>query len=143
LGGVTAYCLFVPPDWAAPSFRLEQLVSLFLYGSSCLVIVLAAEHYRSLLQRVRNEEVSRSLLNLELAHRIRNMLAVAQAVVGQSLQDQKDLRQTVSARLAALGATNDLLVSTAGRAARPKSAAWELENHHIRLHANGPWAIRD
>jgi two-component sensor histidine kinase len=117
LGGVVVYCLFVPPEWNLASFRLEQLVSLVLYGTSCVVIIWAAESYRGLLQRLRNEEAMRRLLNLELVHRIKNMLTGVQSIVCQSLRGQEDLLETVSARLAALGATNDLLVTSGWRSA--------------------------
>jgi two-component sensor histidine kinase len=48
-------------------------------------------------------------------HRIKNMLAGVQAIVSQSLRDRRELLETVSARLAALGATNDLLVRSEWR----------------------------
>lgn len=118
LGGVAAYCLFVPPHWSLASFRIEQIVSLVLYGTSSVIIIWAAESYRGLLQRLRSEESMRQLLNLELVHRIKNILAGVQSIVGQSLRGQQDLLETVSARLAALGATNDLLVQSEWRSAR-------------------------
>jgi two-component sensor histidine kinase len=117
LGGIAAYWFFVPPEWNIASFRLEQLVSIILYGTSSVVIVWAAQSYRSLLQRLRNEEAMRHLLNLELVHRIKNMMAGVQSVVCQSLRDRPDLLETVSARMAALGAANDLLVKSDWRSA--------------------------
>src|SRR5215831_2765831 len=75
LGGLAACWLFVPPEWNLAAFRLEQLVSLILYGSSSIVIIWAAESYRGLLQRLRREEALRQLLNRELVHRIKNTLA--------------------------------------------------------------------
>ena len=112
LGGLAAYCLFVPAEWAIAAFRLEQLVSLVLYSTSSIVIIWAAESYRGLLQRLRREQDMRQLLNLELVHRIKNILAGVQSIVSRSLRDHEDLLETVSARLAALGATNDLLVKS-------------------------------
>jgi two-component sensor histidine kinase len=117
LGGVAAYGLFVPPDWDLASFRLEQLVSLVLFATSSVVIIWAAQSYRGLLQRIRSEEATRRLLNLELVHRIKNILAGVQSIVCQSLRDQDGLLETISARLAALGATNDLLVKSEWRGA--------------------------
>jgi two-component sensor histidine kinase len=117
LGGIAAYALFVPPEWNLESFRVEQAVSLVLYGTSSVVIVWVAESYRGLLRRLRGEEATIRLLNLELVHRIKNMLAGVQAIVGQSLRDQQNLLETVSARLAALGATNDLLIRSEWRSA--------------------------
>jgi two-component sensor histidine kinase len=112
LGGLAAYSLFVPPHWGLASFRLEQLVSLVLYGTSSVVIIWAAQSYRCLLQRLRVEEATRELLNRELVHRIKNILANVQGIVGQALVGQETLRNAISARIAAFAATNDLLVKT-------------------------------
>jgi two-component sensor histidine kinase len=112
LGGLAAYWFFVPPHWSAASFRLEQFISLVLYGTSSVVIIWAAQSYRGLLERLRSEEVARQLLNLELVHRIKNILAGVQGIIGQALRGQEGILEAVSGRLAALGATNDLLIKT-------------------------------
>jgi two-component sensor histidine kinase len=111
LGAIAAYYLFVPEDWGLAPFRLEQLVSLVLYGTSSIVIIWAAQSYRALLQRLRATEAARDLLNREL-HRIKNVLASVQGIVGQTLADQKTVRDAINSRIAALGATNDLLVKS-------------------------------
>jgi two-component sensor histidine kinase len=64
------------------------------------------------LQRLRANETTRELLNRELVHRIKNILANVQGIVGQSLADQKSLRNAINDRITALGATNDLLVKS-------------------------------
>jgi len=110
LGAFAAYYLFVPEDWGLATFRLEQLVSLVLYSTSSVVIIWAAQNYRGLLQRLRANEGARELLNQELMHRIKNILANVQGIVGQTLVDQKILRNAINERITALGATNDLLV---------------------------------
>jgi two-component sensor histidine kinase len=112
LGAIAAFWFFVPQEWSVASFRVEQVVSLILYGTSSAVIIWAAQSYRGLLQRLRAEEATRQLLNLELVHRIKNILSGVQGIVGQALRNQDDLLETVSGRLAALGATNDLLVAS-------------------------------
>jgi two-component sensor histidine kinase len=112
LGGVAAWQLFVPPDWDIASFRLEQLVSFFLYGTSSVVIIWTAESYRSLLEQLRQEQARRQLLNRELVHRMKNLLASVQAILRQSLRNQGALLDTVTARLAVLGATNELLLDS-------------------------------
>ena len=106
LGGLAACWLFVPQNWSVASFRLEELVSLVLYGASSVVIIAAAQSYRGLLQRLRSEEATRQLLNLELVHRIKNVLAGT----SNRWPGASKLLETVSGRLAALGTTNDLLV---------------------------------
>jgi two-component sensor histidine kinase len=108
-GGIVAYSLFVPPDWASSPFMMAQVVSLVLYGASSVVIIWAAESYRGLLARLREQENVRELLNRELAHRIKNTLASVQAVVAQSLRDHPDLMGKIRGRIAALAATHDLL----------------------------------
>ena len=108
LGAVVAYWRFVPPEWGTT----EQLVSLSLFALSSVVIIWAAESYRSLLQRLRETERTRQLFNDELAHRIKNTLASVQAIMSQTLKDQPDVRNKLSGRISALAKTNDLLVKS-------------------------------
>jgi two-component sensor histidine kinase len=109
LGGVVACWLFVPSEWTLAPFMVEQLVSLFLFVASSVVIIGAAESYRRLLQRLRDAESARQVLNLELVHRIKNMLANIQGIVHQTLNDQPDVRKRLSARISAFADVNDLL----------------------------------
>ncbi len=138
LGALVAYYLFVPPDWSLAPFRLEQLVSLVLYASSSVVIIWAAQSYRGLLQRLRASEAARELLNRELVHRIKNVLANVQGVVGQALVDQKALRNAINARIAALAATNDLLVRSNWQSASLRDiliqefTPYSLSRFHLR-----------
>jgi two-component sensor histidine kinase len=116
-GGLVAVWLFVPPQWGSTSFMAQQLVSLVLFSVSSLVIIWAAESYRGLLRRLRHEQYTRQLLNRELAHRIKNILASVQAIVRQTLRDQKDIRDDLVDRIIALGETNDLLIKSHWRTA--------------------------
>jgi len=116
LGGIAAYWLFALPEWRVNPDMTQQLTSLTLYGISSGVILAATQSHRRLLQQLRSEESMRQLLNYELAHRIRNILANVQAILRQSLGDHKDVLEIVNARIAALGATHDLLVRSKSRA---------------------------
>jgi len=140
LGAFAAYYLFVPPDWSLAPFRLEQLVSLVLYGTSSIVIIWAAHSYRGLLHRLRSTEAARELLNRELVHRIKNILANVQGIVGHTLTDQKMLCDTINGRITALGATNDLLVRSDWRSASLREIlAHESAAHdfaRFRLHGD-------
>jgi two-component sensor histidine kinase len=109
-GGLVALWLFVPPDWVLAPFVKEQVVSVLMFAISSVVIVWAAESYRGLLFRLRAEEATRRLLNHELDHRIKNMLASVQAIVNETLREQPASRDRIDARIAALAATNDLLM---------------------------------
>jgi two-component sensor histidine kinase len=76
-----------------------------------------AQGYRRLLQQLREAEATRELLNLELVHRNKNILANVQSIVGLALMGQSALRDAISGRISALGATNDLLVRSEWRSA--------------------------
>jgi two-component sensor histidine kinase len=119
-GGLVALWLFVPPDWVLAPFVKEQVGSVLMFAISSVVIVWAAESYRGLLFRLRAEEATRRLLNHELDHRIKNTLASVQAIVNETLREQPESRARIDARIAALGATNDLLMRSdwAGAALR-------------------------
>jgi len=116
-GAAAGFWLFVPPDWASHVFDREQLVSAVLFAGSSGVIIWAAKSYRDLLWRLREEQDQRQLLTHELAHRIKNTLAIVQSLIGQTLRDQPAVSGKLSARLAALAATNDLLVKSEWRGA--------------------------
>jgi len=112
LGGVIAYFLFMQSIPNIAGSFAEQLISLFQYCVCSAVIIWAAMSHRYLLQRLREEEEARRLLNSELVHRIKNVLASVQAIVSQSLKEQVEVRDTVNARIAALGITHDLLIQS-------------------------------
>jgi len=116
LGGTAAYWLFVLPEWRVNADTAQQLTSLVLYGISSAVIIAVTESHRRLLQQLRSEQSMRQLLNYELAHRIRNILASVQAILRQSLGNHKDVFEVIDARIAALSATHDLLVRSKSRA---------------------------
>jgi two-component sensor histidine kinase len=116
LGGVIAYFFFILPEGSFAQNAATQLVSLSLYGASSFIIIWAAESHRALLARLRQEERTRQLLMDELAHRVKNTLAVVGAIINYSVLDQPELRKKISARIAALAKTNEILVNSQMRA---------------------------
>ena len=63
-------------------------------------------------------ELERELLANELSHRVKNVLAVVQAIAMQSFRDsERHLIDAFSSRLAALGTAQDLLIQTVWRSA--------------------------
>jgi two-component sensor histidine kinase len=114
-GALAAFWLFVPPDWTSHAFDREWIASYVLFAASSVVIVWAAKSYRALLWRLREEQERRQLLNHELAHRIKNTLAIVQSVISQTLRDRPDALGKLNARIAALAATNDLLIKSEWR----------------------------
>ncbi len=136
-GAVAAFWFFVPPDWTSHAFDREWIVSYFLFAVSSLVIVWAAKSYRDLLWRLRDEEERRQLLNRELAHRIRNTLAIVESVISRTLREEPELRVKLHDRIAALAVTNDLLIKAEWRGARLRQIlAGEFAPHdaaHFKL----------
>ncbi len=116
-GAIAGFWLFVPPDWKSHVFDWDQMVSALLFAVSSAIIILAAKSYRDLLSRLRDEQDRRQLLNHELAHRIKNMLAIVQAVAGQTLRGEPATLGKLNNRIAALAATNDLLIKSEWRGA--------------------------
>ena len=92
LGGAVALALLVPPDWGFAQFRLEQIVSATLFIGSSIIIIAAAESYRGLLARLREEKASRELLTHELNHRVKNIAASVQGILHQTLRNDKEDR---------------------------------------------------
>ena len=113
LGGCVGYLLFLPAEWKNDGHIPQQFISVVQYIIFSSFIIWAAHSHRRLVQRLRAEETTRQLLNRELVHRIKNLLASVQAIVSQSLKEQDRLvLRVVNARIAALGATHDLLLKS-------------------------------
>jgi two-component sensor histidine kinase len=113
-GGVCGFALFVLPEVGPLGTKATAIVSLCLYGATSIVIIWVAESYRKLLARVRAQEQYTKLLSGEMAHRIKNILTLAQTVVWHSLPDNPVVRDEVSSRLAALARTNERLLRARG-----------------------------
>ena len=73
--------MFAPAEWSAAPFAAENLQNWVLYGASSAAILWAAVSHRGLVQRLREEQQKRQLLNDEMAHRLGNLFAGVQAIV--------------------------------------------------------------
>lgn len=90
-------------------------------------------------------EEHRQLLHTELAHRLKNQLAIVQAVASQTLRQAPDLKSAndaLSMRLAALGRAADVLTasswSSANLHALVRGAFAPYEGLRDRYHCEGP-----
>lgn len=118
-GGIAAW-LFFDPSVAPPAHAFsEQIADFGLYALSSGLIIWASEHYRRVIRRLDAEEHYRRLVVDELNHRLRNKLAVVQAVLGYELQIDETIRAKILDRLRALAAADELL-------ARPDSDIVEI-----------------
>jgi two-component sensor histidine kinase len=124
LGGIVGYLLFLPAEWKNDHLFTRQLISVVQYSIFSFFIIWAAQSHRRLVQRLRAEETTRQLLNRELVHRINNVLTSVQAIVSQSLKGQdQGVLGVVNARIAALGATHDLLLKSDWQSASMREIA--------------------
>jgi two-component sensor histidine kinase len=109
-GGFVAW-LYFDPSLLPPTQSLdEQMVAFSLYGLSSGVIVWAAEQYRHVVRRLDEEQQHRRLIVDELRHRLRNKLAVVQAVLSHELRAHEDVRAKIGDRLKALAHADELLL---------------------------------
>jgi two-component sensor histidine kinase len=109
LGGIAAW-LFFDPSFTPPAQAFgDQIGDFALYGLSSGLIILACEHYRRLIRRLDEEEHYRRLVVDELKHRLRNKLAVVQAILRHELRGHEDIRTGILDRLKALAAADELL----------------------------------
>jgi two-component sensor histidine kinase len=137
------------PQWAG---------SLLFLVVTCGLAWLSAElrsafaRYRSLADRhattnaeLRQAEAQQSLLNEELSHRLKNVLAVVQSVVSQTLRQARDLpsaNTALSARLVALGDATTVLTANAWASADMMTMIEKVLGPHgelgTRIVADGP-----
>jgi two-component sensor histidine kinase len=108
-GGIAAW-LFFDPSFAPHTQAVsDQIADFALYGLSSGLIIWACEHYRRVIRRLDEEEHYRRLLVDELHHRLKNKLAVVQAMLGYELQIEESVRAKILDRLRALAAADELL----------------------------------
>ncbi len=90
----------------------------------------------------RESEQRQRLLMEEMAHRVKNTLAVVQSIARQTLRDDADIataREALSARLVSLGAAHDVLM----QGSWSRTSLGPLVDSAARLHAPGPgrWTV--
>jgi two-component sensor histidine kinase len=138
-GGLGAFALFIWPEIGAVGTKATAIISLCLYGASSTVIILAAESHRKLLVQVRAQERYRRLLSDEMAHRIKNTLAIAQTIVWHSMPHDSVVRDKLCSRLSALGKTNERLLYARGPILLSALLRSELEHFETsRVTMSGP-----
>jgi two-component sensor histidine kinase len=97
---------------------------------------------RDHLQKLEENARQQAVLTRELAHRVKNTIAVLQSIVTQTMKpraDVNDLRATILARFAALARAHDLLLGTDFAAADfGELVNRSLEAHGERFIASGP-----
>jgi two-component sensor histidine kinase len=112
LGGALGFGL----DFGEPVSTSAKTSLLPLYAIVSGLAVWGAEHhrlivshYRSLLQKLVDEEAYRKLVIDELQHRLKNKGASIHAVIHQVLRDQPEVWKRIDGRIRALSSADDLI----------------------------------
>jgi len=143
------------PGW----LTVTQWAATLLYAVVMTAVTLVASELRAALQRSRvltaelteaNQRLSEHedqlrLVNQELAHRLKNQLAVVQAVASQTLRQSSSMgaaNEALSFRLAALAQATDTLTAAEWRGADLKDLAATVLGSNgglsERIHISGP-----
>ncbi len=115
LGSMAAANFFFMPPQFAFSMHSRDVVGTLVFLIADGVIVLAGGLLRSALVRLEAAHNQEALLNAELQHRLKNNLAIVQALVTKTArsapQDVETFRTLLEGRLLALASAQDVLSS--------------------------------
>ena len=117
LGGMIGWWAFLPPHLHLFPLAAGSATRLGAYVFSASLLIWGANSYRGLAGRLEREEGLRKLAVVELAHRLKNKIATIQSIISYQLRGQPQLKANINDRLAALSATDDLIMATQGRGA--------------------------
>ena len=100
--------------------RIEAIV---VYSLAASVIVVLTDGLKDAYRQIQARDEQLMVLNAELAHRIRNLLQIANALVGQSIDsgaNPNDLKATLTGRLNALSNAQSFLTLSPGNVSLSK-----------------------
>lgn len=105
--------LFRSPSLTLSLDRPSMVISLLFVTASALMVAVA-ETLRRTFRAVGEANARTELLNAELRHRVRNLLALVQAIAGQTASgDPAEFKRKFTARLIALARAQDMLAGSA------------------------------
>jgi two-component sensor histidine kinase len=107
--GVIGWYAFIPPVYSFEIKEAATAASLALFLASGSLIIWGAEQYRRLAAALAGKDCERELLMGELMHRMRNMIAVVQVVVKQTLSHDQDAREALTRRIAAVATADGFM----------------------------------
>jgi two-component sensor histidine kinase len=118
LGGLVCWWNFLPPYTSLLPLSAADTINLVTFFAASAVVIWATDHYRGVVQRLRDEEGFRTLAVEELAHRLKNKVATIQAIIGFRLREHQQERDEIVNALGALMATDDLITASQGEGAK-------------------------
>lgn len=138
-----------PTQWAATILYAAVMTAVTLVAAELRASLLRARLLMQDLavanQRLSEHEQQLRLVNQELGHRLKNQLAVVQAVASQTLRQSVDMKsagEALSFRLAALAQATDMLTAAEWKPADLRDLAQTVLASHAglsnRVHLSGP-----
>jgi two-component sensor histidine kinase len=104
---------FMEPKFSFGFPNGTQSLSILFFALMAALIVFVGESYRHLVHELQERDTRLHLLFHELQHRSRNLLAVAQAIISQSLHNNPEAAAKIAARLGALARADNLIGQSA------------------------------
>ncbi len=106
---VSFWYAFVPKYYSFALPTVVDATNVVLYGVVGLILIWISERYRRVYARLQVERARGELLVREMQHRTKNGLAVASSIIHQTLKHDPETAKTISGRLAALRAGDELM----------------------------------
>jgi two-component sensor histidine kinase len=118
---IVVWWAFIPPAYVFSSLSAADIANclLFVISSGCIVAV--AQLYRDVLHKSRARDQERELLMLELEHRGRNTYAVVEAIVRNTLVNDRASADAIAGRVRAVSSANDLVNQSNTKAVQLKA----------------------
>jgi two-component sensor histidine kinase len=137
---IVVWWAFIPPAYVFGPLSPADIDNclLFVISSGCIVVV--AQLYRDVLHKSRARDRERELLMMELEHRGRNTYAVVEAIVRNTLVNDRASADAIAGRVRAVSSANDLVNQSNTKAVQLK-ALLSLEfalNAKTQLVISGP-----
>ena len=93
----------------SPGTSPLKLLNYIFFALACALIVLVAQAYRQLIRLYQTQARQKNLMLRELEHRGKNTFAVVEAIVLQTLSDDRATAEIITARIRAVSSTNDII----------------------------------
>jgi two-component sensor histidine kinase len=137
---IIAWWAFIPPFYEFGELSGADITNgvLFIICSGCIVAV--AHLYRDVLHKSRLHDRERDLLMRELEHRGRNTYAVVEAIVRNTLVNDRASADAIAGRVRAVSSANDLVNQSSAQAVQLQTLLSHnfARNEKAQLRASGP-----
>jgi two-component sensor histidine kinase len=136
---IIVWWAFMPPEFVLQPLTAQELANIALFAFSSLLVVWLAIVHRRLVIKLEEKENLRALLVGEVQHRSKNILAVVDLLVRQTIED-KDASATLIKRIHAIANTQDLLDASDQRTLDLRTLLLEelSQPYAIRIKLEGP-----